>query len=183
MPRLPGRSQLCRRCSTVFYDASCFLPFQLGGKGANLAEMSRIGLSVPPGLTITTDTCAEFHANGEPRRSCTSCFVTARIRTRRHVCRLADRVGIYGRSLPDAPARPRALAASRLPAETEARRPPQPACHAMQQIHAFVCFCRPEQLVRTAGELNTASLASADPRTCLQAASCPLAAGRTCSPA
>lgn len=37
---------------------------QLGGKGANLAEMSRIGLSVPPGLTITTSTCAEFHDNG-----------------------------------------------------------------------------------------------------------------------
>jgi phosphoenolpyruvate synthase/pyruvate phosphate dikinase len=37
---------------------------QLGGKGANLAEMSRIGLSVPPGLTITTNTCAEFHSNG-----------------------------------------------------------------------------------------------------------------------
>ncbi|GLI61134.1 hypothetical protein VaNZ11_003409 [Volvox africanus] len=36
----------------------------LGGKGANLAEMSRIGLSVPPGLTITTDTCADFHING-----------------------------------------------------------------------------------------------------------------------
>ncbi|MEW5299832.1 MAG: hypothetical protein WDW36_002807 [Sanguina aurantia] len=36
----------------------------LGGKGANLAEMSRIGLSVPPGLTITTDTCAEFHKSG-----------------------------------------------------------------------------------------------------------------------
>ncbi|GFR52346.1 hypothetical protein Agub_g14892 [Astrephomene gubernaculifera] len=36
----------------------------LGGKGANLAEMSRIGLSVPPGLTITTNTCADFHSNG-----------------------------------------------------------------------------------------------------------------------
>ncbi|KAJ9534507.1 hypothetical protein QJQ45_022143, partial [Haematococcus lacustris] len=36
----------------------------LGGKGANLAEMSRIGLSVPPGLTLTTAVCAEFHANG-----------------------------------------------------------------------------------------------------------------------
>lgn len=36
----------------------------LGGKGANLAEMSRIGLSVPPGLTITTETCREFHENG-----------------------------------------------------------------------------------------------------------------------
>ena len=39
-------------------------PLQLGGKGANLAEMCSIGLSVPPGLTITTDTCAEFHTAG-----------------------------------------------------------------------------------------------------------------------
>ena len=37
---------------------------QLGGKGANLAEMSRIGLSVPPGLTITTEVCAEYHQAG-----------------------------------------------------------------------------------------------------------------------
>lgn len=36
----------------------------LGGKGANLAEMSRIGLSVPPGLTITTETCAEYGVSG-----------------------------------------------------------------------------------------------------------------------
>ena len=36
----------------------------LGGKGANLAEMARIGLSVPPGFTITTTTCADFHDSG-----------------------------------------------------------------------------------------------------------------------
>ena len=30
----------------------------LGGKGANLAEMTSIGLPVPPGFTITTDACA-----------------------------------------------------------------------------------------------------------------------------
>ena len=29
----------------------------LGGKGANLAEMCRLGLPVPPGLTITTEVC------------------------------------------------------------------------------------------------------------------------------
>ena len=34
----------------------------LGGKGSNLAEMSKIGLSVPPGFTITTSTCAEYNA-------------------------------------------------------------------------------------------------------------------------
>src|SRR5687767_3854146 len=35
----------------------------LGGKGANLAEMCRIGLPVPPGLTITTDVCTYYYAN------------------------------------------------------------------------------------------------------------------------
>src|ERR1041385_5183848 len=32
----------------------------LGGKGANLAEMTNIGLPVPPGFTITTETCNEY---------------------------------------------------------------------------------------------------------------------------
>lgn len=35
----------------------------LGGKGANLAEMTRIGLPVPPGLTITTDVCTYYYDN------------------------------------------------------------------------------------------------------------------------
>src|SRR3974390_3167979 len=37
----------------------------LGGKGANLAEMSRIGLPVPPGFTITTEVCTYFYENGK----------------------------------------------------------------------------------------------------------------------
>src|SRR3954468_92571 len=36
----------------------------LGGKGANLAEMSNLGLPVPPGFTITTEICTFFYANG-----------------------------------------------------------------------------------------------------------------------
>ncbi|MDP9291844.1 MAG: pyruvate, phosphate dikinase, partial [Verrucomicrobiota bacterium] len=36
----------------------------LGGKGANLAEMTRIGLPVPPGFTITTEVCTHFYAHG-----------------------------------------------------------------------------------------------------------------------
>ena len=35
----------------------------LGGKGANLAEMTRIGLPVPPGFTISTEVCTYFYAN------------------------------------------------------------------------------------------------------------------------
>ncbi len=37
----------------------------LGGKGANLAEMNLIGVPVPPGFTITTDTCNEYYAKGK----------------------------------------------------------------------------------------------------------------------
>ena len=36
----------------------------LGGKGANLAEMSNLGLPVPPGFTITTDLCTAYYDNG-----------------------------------------------------------------------------------------------------------------------
>ncbi len=36
----------------------------LGGKGAHLAEMSRLGLPVPPGFTISTDVCAAYYEHG-----------------------------------------------------------------------------------------------------------------------
>lgn len=40
----------------------------LGGKGANLAEMTKLGLPVPPGFTITTEACNQFlKTNQEPR--------------------------------------------------------------------------------------------------------------------
>jgi pyruvate,orthophosphate dikinase len=39
----------------------------LGGKGANLAEMTRIGLPVPPGFTVTTEVCTYYYAN---KKSC-----------------------------------------------------------------------------------------------------------------
>jgi len=37
----------------------------LGGKGAGLAEMSQLGLPVPPGFTITTEVCTHYYANGQ----------------------------------------------------------------------------------------------------------------------
>jgi len=37
----------------------------LGGKGANLAEMSALGLPVPPGFTITTEACVHYYSNGK----------------------------------------------------------------------------------------------------------------------
>ena len=38
-----------------------------GGKGANLAEMAKIGLPVPPGFTITTEACRAYMRDGEVR--------------------------------------------------------------------------------------------------------------------
>src|SRR3954465_1349565 len=37
----------------------------LGGKGANLADMTLVPLPVPPGFTITTETCAEYNNGGQ----------------------------------------------------------------------------------------------------------------------
>jgi pyruvate, orthophosphate dikinase len=37
----------------------------LGGKGANLAQMTKIGLPVPPGFTITTEVCVHYYKNGK----------------------------------------------------------------------------------------------------------------------
>ena len=46
-------------------DGHAGLTEELGGKGANLAEMSRLGLPVPPGFTITTRVCRYFFANDQ----------------------------------------------------------------------------------------------------------------------
>ena len=37
----------------------------LGGKGANLAEMTKLGLPVPQGFTITTEACTRYYEDGE----------------------------------------------------------------------------------------------------------------------
>ena len=42
------------------------MKFQLGGKGANLAEMARLGLPVPPGFTITCQACMEYYNSTPP---------------------------------------------------------------------------------------------------------------------
>jgi len=45
-------------------DGRAGLADLLGGKGANLAEMARLGLPVPPGFTITTEVCHAYYAQG-----------------------------------------------------------------------------------------------------------------------
>ena len=53
-----------RRYVYDFIEGNKELNDLLGGKGANLAEMTRIGLPVPPGFTITTDACRAYLATG-----------------------------------------------------------------------------------------------------------------------
>ncbi len=48
-------------------DGNSSMKNLLGGKGANLAEMSLIGIPVPPGFTITTDTCTEYNLLGKEK--------------------------------------------------------------------------------------------------------------------
>src|SRR5579859_7844156 len=46
-------------------DGDASMKNLLGGKGANLAEMSSLGLPVPPGFTVTTEACVHFYANAK----------------------------------------------------------------------------------------------------------------------
>ncbi|HCB10619.1 MAG TPA: pyruvate, phosphate dikinase [Cyanobacteria bacterium UBA11991] len=48
----------------LFREGNAHMRAELGGKGANLAEMTNLGLPVPPGLTITTATCMDYINNG-----------------------------------------------------------------------------------------------------------------------
>ena len=52
----------------LFREGNANMRAELGGKGANLAEMTNLGLPVPPGLTITTETCMDYinHGNKMP---------------------------------------------------------------------------------------------------------------------
>src|SRR5881296_901317 len=65
--RTRGRGKTTRTPRYVYYfgdghaDGSGTMKALLGGKGANLHEMTRIGLPVPPGFTITTEVCSYFY--------------------------------------------------------------------------------------------------------------------------
>ena len=66
---MTARARAARRRRVYFFgagkaDGRSGMRDILGGKGANLAEMTRIGLPVPPGFTISTEVCAEFEAAG-----------------------------------------------------------------------------------------------------------------------
>ncbi len=65
-----GQTQKSRKTRYVYSfgggkaDGNASLNWLLGGKGANLAEMAGLGLPVPPGMTISTEVCTYYYANG-----------------------------------------------------------------------------------------------------------------------
>ncbi len=53
-----------RKWVYLFEEGSAQMRDLLGGKGAGLAEMTRVGLPVPPGFTVTTEACVEYYRRG-----------------------------------------------------------------------------------------------------------------------
>ncbi|NCU26413.1 pyruvate, phosphate dikinase, partial [Candidatus Nomurabacteria bacterium] len=49
----------------VFNEGNASMRNLLGGKGANLAEMTGLGLPVPRGFTVTTEACTRYYADAE----------------------------------------------------------------------------------------------------------------------
>jgi pyruvate,orthophosphate dikinase len=62
--RKKRKQEIAARWVYLFHDGDASMREMLGGKGANLAEMTRIGLPVPPGFTITTRACNAYLAAG-----------------------------------------------------------------------------------------------------------------------
>src|ERR1700733_8687367 len=70
MAKTPKKAKTSKKAGKYVYlfgdkkaDGDGSMKPLLGGKGANLAEMTRIGLPVPPGFTITTEVCTYFYQN------------------------------------------------------------------------------------------------------------------------
>ena len=65
MEVLNGSKTRVYRFGNKTADGNSKMKNLLGGKGANLAEMSAIGIPVPPGFTITTEVCTEYNDLGK----------------------------------------------------------------------------------------------------------------------
>ena len=48
----------------LFREGNADMRNLLGGKGANLAEMTNLGLPIPPGFTVTTEACTDSYNHG-----------------------------------------------------------------------------------------------------------------------
>src|SRR5207249_3223884 len=62
--RMPKPPSATKKWVYLFHEGNAQMRDLLGGKGAGLAEMTKAGLPVPPGFTITTEACNAYYAAG-----------------------------------------------------------------------------------------------------------------------
>ena len=60
-----NEKEMANKYLYLFSEGNANMRELLGGKGANLAEMTNIGLPVPQGFTITTEACTQYYEDGE----------------------------------------------------------------------------------------------------------------------
>ena len=65
MPKRKERVDMEKKYVYLFREGNANMRELLGGKGANLAEMTNLGLPIPQGFTITTEACIEYYDNDE----------------------------------------------------------------------------------------------------------------------
>jgi len=62
---LGGKTTMAKKYVYLFTEGNANMRELLGGKGANLAEMTNLGLPVPQGFTITTEACTQYYEDGQ----------------------------------------------------------------------------------------------------------------------
>ena len=62
--KIGGESKMANKWVYLFSEGNANMRELLGGKGANLAEMTSLGLPVPQGFTITTEACTQYYEDG-----------------------------------------------------------------------------------------------------------------------
>ncbi|MBQ5885198.1 MAG: hypothetical protein IIW79_02180, partial [Clostridia bacterium] len=55
---------MAKKYCYLFSEGNADMRELLGGKGANLAEMTKIGLPVPQGFTVSTEACTQYYEDG-----------------------------------------------------------------------------------------------------------------------
>ena len=62
---ISGGNPMANKWVYLFSEGNANMRNLLGGKGANLAEMTNLGLPVPQGFTITTEACTQYYEDGK----------------------------------------------------------------------------------------------------------------------
>ena len=62
--RMRRKKLMATKWVYLFSEGNATMRNLLGGKGANLAEMTNLGLPVPQGFTITTEACTQYYEDG-----------------------------------------------------------------------------------------------------------------------